>query len=311
MRMSVHLHRGTSLLVVGLALLAAAYVGWTVESTVLSPTALARATPDLLAQPTVRDATVRAVERGITAGVPGVQAAAAHAVAEATVDDPGFRTALSGGVVAVRDRVVRGTPPDHLGSRRPIDAAPDTPEDPARFTLEPVAVTAAVHAAAARLAAAGQPVDALATAAVGPVGIPADAVPDLHEQFRTTQVLLRVAGYVGVVLVVLGFVLCRRRGRALGRIARWAFFTGAATFLAYRALPQLLEWGGGWWGGAGAVIRAGDAMTNSALILVVAGGLGQLVARAWERRERLHSLAAVPVGRIGRSGRERPWHQVV
>ena len=110
------------------------------------------------------------------------------------------------------------------------------------------------------------------------------------------QVVLRVAGYLGLVLVVLGFVTTRRRGRALGRIARWAFFTGAATFLAYRALPQLLEWGGGWWGGAGALVRAGDAMTTPALILVLAGGLGMLVARTWERRERLHALAAVPVG---------------
>ena len=309
--MSVHLHRGTSLLVAGLALLALAFVGWTLESTILSPTALARSTPALLAQPTARAATVRSVERGITASLPAIAPETAQAVAEATVDDPGFRTALAAGIVAVRDRVVRGTPPDHLGTPRAVDAAPDTPDDPARFTLDPTATTAAVHAAAARLASEGRPVDALTTAGIGPVGIPADAVPDLHEQFRAVQVVLRVAGYLGLVLVVLGFATTRRRGRALGRIARWAFFTGAATFLAYRALPQLLEWGGGWWGGAGALVRAGDAMTTPALILVLAGGLGMLVARTWERRERLHALAAVPVGGSTRRGRERPWHPVV
>lgn len=295
----------------GLALLALAFVGWTVESTVLSPTALARATPDLLAQPTARDATVRSIERGIVATVPAVAPDTARAVAEATLDDPGFRSALAAAVVAVRDRVVRGTPPDHPGTPRAIDASPDTPDDPARFTLDPVAVTSAVHAAASRLAAAGRPVDALTTAAIGPVGIPADAVPDLHQQFRTTQIGLRVAGYLGLVLVVVGFAITRRRGRALGRIARWAFFTGAATFLAYRALPQLLAWGGGWWGSGGALVRAGDAMTTPALILLLAGGLGMLVARAWERSERLHALAAVPVGGSGRRGRERPWHPVV
>ena len=57
--------------------------------------------------------------------------------------------------------------------------------------------------------------------------------------------------------------------------------------------------------------RAGDAMTTPALILLLAGGLGMLVARAWERSERLHALAAVPVGGSGRRGRERPWHPVV
>jgi hypothetical protein len=36
-----------------------------------------------------------------------------------------------------------------------------------------------------------------------------------------------------------------------------------------------------------------------------------LVARTWERRERLHALAAVPVGGSTRRGRERPWHPVV
>ena len=70
--MSVHLHRGTSLLVAGLALLALAFVGWTLESTILSPTALARSTPALLAQPTARAATVRSVERGITASLPAI-----------------------------------------------------------------------------------------------------------------------------------------------------------------------------------------------------------------------------------------------
>ena len=48
--MAMHAPRGTALLVSGLALLAFAYVGWTVESTVLSPTALHDATPELLAQ---------------------------------------------------------------------------------------------------------------------------------------------------------------------------------------------------------------------------------------------------------------------
>ena len=48
--MAMHAPRGTALLVSGLALLAVAYVGWTVESTVLSPTALHDATPELLAQ---------------------------------------------------------------------------------------------------------------------------------------------------------------------------------------------------------------------------------------------------------------------
>mgnify|MGYP003337111570 CR=1 FL=1 len=77
------------LLVAGLALLALAFVGWTVESTVLSPTALARATPDLLAQPTARDATVRSIERGIVATVSAVAPDTARAVAEATLDaDP-------------------------------------------------------------------------------------------------------------------------------------------------------------------------------------------------------------------------------
>jgi hypothetical protein len=309
--MSVHLHRGTSLLVAGLALLALAFIGWTVESTILSPTALARATPDLLAQPTARAATVRSVERGIVATLPAIAPETAHDVAEATVDDPGFRAALATGIVAVRDRVVRGTPPDHLGTPRAIDAPPDTPDDPARFTLDGARVDAAVHSAAARLAAEGRPVDALAAARIGPVGIPADAVPDLHQQFRALQVALRVAGYLGLTLVVLGFASTRRRGRALGRISRWAFCTGAATFLAYRALPQLLEWGGGWWGAGGALVRAGDAMTTPALLLVAAGGLGMLVARAWERRERLHALAAVPIGGSARRGRERPWHPVV
>ncbi|MEY3360307.1 MAG: hypothetical protein RL531_26 [Actinomycetota bacterium] len=301
--MAMQSPRGAALLVSGLALLALAFVGWTIETTVLSPTALHDATDDLLAQPTARDATESAVARGLTLALPGLDPVATADLSAAIVDRPEFVSAFADAIVTVRDRVVRGTPPDHAGSPLDIDAGPDAPRDDPRFTIDGARIDAALHAVAATDPRFG----GLATASVGLVGIPADAVPDLHREFRAIQLLLRAAGIIGLVLVTLGIAQTRRRSEALGRIGRWAFFTGALTFLAYRVLPHLLEVGGGWWGAGGALVRAGDGLTTVALILVLLGGLAMLIAREWARHERRSVLAAVPVTPAGRH-RSRGWH---
>ncbi|MFM7061110.1 MAG: hypothetical protein ACKOZL_08010 [Actinomycetes bacterium] len=301
--MAMQSPRGAALLVSGLALLAVAFVGWTVETTVLSPTALHDATDDLLAQPTARVATESAVARGLTLALPGLDPTATDELSAAMVERPEFHAAFADAIVTVRDRVVRGTPPDHAGTPLGVDASPDTPRDDPRFTVDAARIDAALHA----VAATDPRFAGLATASVGLVGIPANAVPDLHREFRVTQVLLRLAGVVGLVLTILGVAVTRRRSDALARIGRWAFFTGALTFLAYRILPNLLEVGGGWWGAGGALLRAGDGLTLVALALVLLGGLAMLVAREWARHERRGVLAAVPVATAGRH-RSRGWH---
>ena len=301
--MAMQSPRGAALLVSGLALLAVAFVGWTVESTVLSPTALHDATGELLAQPTARTATEGAVDRGLALAIPGLDPASTHDLAVAIVARPEFRAAFADAIVTVRDRVVRGTPPDHAGTPIGIDAAPDAPRDDARFTIDGARIDAALHA----VATTDPRFAGLATASVGVVGIPANAVPDLHREFRVTQVLLRIAGLAGVVLVGLGVVLTRRRSDALARIGRWAFFTGALTFLAYRVLPYLLEVGGGWWGAGGALVHAGDALTLPALALMLLGGLAMVIAREWARHERRNVLAAVPISGNARH-RGPGWH---
>lgn len=300
--MAMQSPRGATLLVSGLALLALAFVGWTVETTVLSPTALRDATDDLLAQPTAREATESAVARGLTLALPGLDPTANADLSAAIVDRPEFASAFADAVVTVRDRVVRGTAPDHAGTPIAIDAA-DASRDEPRFTIDGTRIDAALHA----VAATDPRFAGLATASVGLVGIPANAVPDLHREFRATQILLRIAGVAGSVLVLAGFAITRRRSDALARIGRWAFFTGALTFLAYRALPVLLGLGGGWWGAGGALLRAGDGLTMVALALVLLGGLAMVIAREWARHERRGVLAAVPVADSGRH-RSRGWH---
>jgi len=301
--MAMQSPRGAALLVSGLALCALAFVGWTVETTVLSPTALRDASADLLDQPTARAATESAVDRGLAISLPGVDGTVRAELSAAIVDRPEFAAAFADAVVTVRDRVVRGTPPDHAGSPLGVDAAPDTARDEARFTIDGTRVDAALRA----VASTDPRFAGLAAASVGLVGIPADAVPDLHREFRATQMLLRLAGVAGLILTVLGVAVTRRRSDALGRIGRWALGTGAATMAVYLVLPKLLAVGGGWWGAGGALLRAGGALTFVSLALVALGGLAMLIARAWARHERRGVLAAVPVAPSGRA-RPRDWH---